>query len=91
MDVVNAVKEKKILGAVLDVCDTEPIPADHPIWKEENIIITPHISGTFQLPKTKDIFVDILCENLEAFKNEEPLRNIVDVKEGYRSYALKKS
>lgn len=91
MHVVNAVKEKKILGAVLDVCDIEPIPADHPIWKEENIIITPHISGTFQLPKTKDIFVDILCENLEAFKNNEPLRNIVDVKEGYRSYSLKKS
>lgn len=91
MDVVNAVKGKKILGAVLDVCDIEPIPADHPIWKEKNIVITPHISGTFQLPKTKDIFVDILCENLEAFKNKEPLRNIVDVKEGYRSYALKKS
>lgn len=91
MDVVNAVKEKKILGAVLDVCDIEPIPADHPIWKEENIIITPHISGTFQLPKTKDIFVDILCENLEALQNDRLLRNIVDIEEGYRSYALKKS
>lgn len=90
-DVVAAVQEKKILGAVMDVCDVEPIPQDHPVWKEENIIITPHISGTFQLPKTKDIFVDILVENMMAYSNKEQLRNIVDVSEGYRSYELRKS
>lgn len=90
-DVVDAVHDKRILGAVMDVCDIEPIPQDHPVWKEENIIITPHISGTFQLPKTKDIFVDILVENMMAYHNKEQMRNIVDVAEGYRSYELRKS
>lgn len=89
-DVVEAVQQHQIMGAILDVCETEPIPKGHPIWKEKNIIITPHISGTFQLPKTKDIFVDILCENMQAYHQQKPLRNLVDIKEGYRSYEWQK-
>ena len=91
MDVYHAVKNKHILGAILDVCEVEPIPKEHPIWQEENIIITPHISGTFQLPKTKDIFVELLINNMKAYDQNETLINMVDVKEGYRSYDLKKS
>lgn len=90
MDVVEAVQNKVIMGAILDVCEEEPIPQNHPIWKEENIIITPHISGTFQLPRTQEIFVDILVENMEAYQKEEKLRNIVNLQDGYRSYDLRK-
>ena len=85
-DVLHAVKENEIAGAILDVCDVEPIPSSHPIWKEENIIITPHISGTFQLPETYERFVDIVIQNLHAYDRGEELRNVVDLSLGYRTY-----
>jgi phosphoglycerate dehydrogenase-like enzyme len=34
------------IRAALDVTDPEPLPADHPLWKEPNVLITPHIAGT---------------------------------------------
>jgi phosphoglycerate dehydrogenase-like enzyme len=34
------------IRAALDVTDPEPLPADHPLWKEPNVVITPHIAGT---------------------------------------------
>lgn len=83
-ELLEAVQHKEIAGAILDVCDQEPIPVDHPIWKEENIIITPHISGTFQLPKTYERFVRIALSNLQAYLAGEPLRNVVEVGIGYR-------
>ena len=89
MDVVNAVHEKKILGAILDVCEEEPIPQDHPIWKEENIIVTPHISGTFQLPRTQEMFVELLMKNMKAYIEKGAMINVVDKEEGYRSFELK--
>lgn len=85
-DLLDAVQQKSIAGAAIDVCDIEPIPKDHPIWKEENIMITPHISGTFQLPETFERFVKIVAFNVQAFIDGEELQNVVDRKEGYRIY-----
>ena len=73
----EAVHEGKILCGV-DVTDPEPLPADHPLWKEENAIITPHISGFFHLPQTLDRIVDIACENLRRFNRGEALKNVVN-------------
>lgn len=73
----------KIAGAALDVTDPEPLPADHPIWEAPNAVITPHISGGFNLPQTLEFIVDIFAENLKAFLAGEPLRNIVDMETGY--------
>src|SRR6185436_17443693 len=42
-DLVAAVKARKIAGAVLDVFRHEPLPADHPFWSTEEIIVLPHI------------------------------------------------
>jgi phosphoglycerate dehydrogenase-like enzyme len=33
------------IGAALDVTDPEPLPHDHPLWKMENVLITPHVGG----------------------------------------------
>lgn len=73
----EAVRAGRILFGA-DVTDPEPLPADHPLWKEENAIITPHISGFFHLPQTLDRIVDIACENLVKFNKGETLRNVVN-------------
>lgn len=73
----EAVREGRILLGV-DVTDPEPLPSDHPLWKEENAIITPHISGFFHLPQTLDRIVDIACDNLRRFNAGEPLKNVVN-------------
>lgn len=73
----------RIAGAALDVTDPEPLPAEHPLWKAPNTVITPHISGGFALPETLEQIVDICAENLQHFLNDEPLKNEVDKKTGY--------
>ncbi|MBQ9949135.1 MAG: D-2-hydroxyacid dehydrogenase [Clostridia bacterium] len=72
----HAVSEGRIMAGV-DVTDPEPLPSDHLLWKQENAIVTPHISGFFHLPETLDRIVDIACDNLQRFNNGEILNNIV--------------
>ena len=82
-EVLNA---GKIYGAALDVTFPEPLPEDHPLWKCRNILITPHVSGqTFAGLKDKENFFFRMCrENLEAYRDGKPLKNLVDLKTGYR-------
>ncbi len=42
---VRALREKRLAGAALDVFATEPLPADHPLWGMDNVIVTPHLGG----------------------------------------------
>ena len=79
-----ALKSGKLAGAGVDVTDPEPLPADHPLWKMENAVITPHISGGYHLQETHDRIVRIMAENLKRFLAGEPLRNVVDFSTGYR-------
>ena len=79
-----ALKSGKLAGAGVDVTDPEPLPADHPLWKMENAVITPHISGGYHLQETHDRIVRIMAENLKRFLAGEPLRNVVDLSTGYR-------
>lgn len=79
-----------IFGAALDVTEPEPLPADHPLWKCPNLLLTPHVSGqTFMGLKTKEEFFFSLCrENLERYRDGKPLKNIVDLSTGYRATEL---
>ena len=43
---VRAVSQRRILGAALDVFDTEPLPPDHPLLKLDNVTLTPHLAGS---------------------------------------------
>ncbi len=79
----DAVERGDILAGV-DVTDPEPLPENHKLWKCENAIITPHISGFFHLQETHNRMVKISAENLSRFVNGKPLMNIVDRETGYR-------
>src|SRR5699024_10059232 len=70
-DILKAVQQQEIAHAVLDVFEEEPLPADHPIWQEENITITPHISGVSKhyLPRALEIFEENLHIYLSDQKN----------------------
>jgi D-2-hydroxyacid dehydrogenase (NADP+) len=78
---VDALQARRIRGAGLDVTDPEPLPSDHPLWKLDNVIITPHFSGG--QPGYNDRAVDIFIDNLNRFAAGEPLRNQVDKHAGY--------
>ncbi|MCL2592608.1 MAG: D-2-hydroxyacid dehydrogenase [Defluviitaleaceae bacterium] len=79
----DAVLEGKVLGAALDVTHVEPLPSDHRAWSVENIVITPHISGGFNLKYTRDKAASIIVENFKAYANGEKLQNVVNLEIGY--------
>jgi len=80
-DLVAAVKAKKIAGAMLDVFRQEPLPADHPFWTTEGIIVLPHIGGPH--PQRDRIVARLFVDNLGRFLDGKPLKEVVDRKAGY--------
>lgn len=72
-------------GAVLDVCDTEPLPPSSPLWGMENVLLTPHVSGRgFGHDKgTECLIWEIVTANLTRYLEGKPLHNIVDINRGY--------
>lgn len=80
-DLIAAVKAKKIAGAVLDVYRQEPLPADHPFWTTEGIIVLPHIGGPH--PQRDRFVARLFVDNLGRFLDGKPLREVVDRKAGY--------
>ena len=80
-DLVAAVKSRKIAGAVLDVFRQEPLPADHPFWGTDGIIVLPHIGGPH--PQRDRFVARLFVENLGRFLDGKPLREVVDRKAGY--------
>jgi len=80
-DLIAAVKANKIAGAVLDVYRQEPLPAEHPFWKTEGIIVLPHIGGPH--PQRDRIVAGLFVDNLRRFLDGRPLKEVVDRKAGY--------
>jgi len=76
---VEALRARHIAGAVLDVFPREPLPAEHPLWRLDNAVITPHISG----PSTPDELAPIFNDNLARWLAGRPLRHMVDRRRGY--------
>lgn len=74
----RALRDGKIRGAMLDVTDTEPLPAESELWGIPNLIITPHISGN--TPESWDWAVEFFCKNLRLYVTGSPERmgNLVD-------------
>ena len=81
---LKALQDGEIAGAAVDVTEPEPLPDDHPLWLQENMIITPHVAGGYHLPHTLECIVDIACENLAHWLKGEEYRNVVDFETGYK-------
>jgi len=78
---VKGLDSRRIAGAGVDVTDPEPLPKGHPLWKFDNVIITPHIAG--RSDRDRDRMVGTVKENLERFVEGKPLVNVVDKQKGY--------
>jgi phosphoglycerate dehydrogenase-like enzyme len=78
---VKALDSRRLAGAGLDVTNPEPLPKGHPLWKFENVIITPHIAG--QSDSVQERRMALIKENIARFVKGEPLENVVDKVKGY--------
>jgi len=80
-DLIEAVRSKTIAGAVLDVFRKEPLPADHPFWTTEGIVVLPHIGGLH--PARDEGVAEVFVANARRFLAGEPLETVVDRARGY--------
>ncbi|MFJ4195476.1 D-2-hydroxyacid dehydrogenase [Pseudomonas sp. NPDC089534] len=78
-DLVEALKEGHLAGAVIDVCRQEPLPQRHPFWTAWGLLLTGHSSA----PTSPPMMVQLFLENLKAYEAGEPLRGEVDFARGY--------
>jgi phosphoglycerate dehydrogenase-like enzyme len=75
---IAALQEKRIAGAAMDVVETEPLPADSPLWDMENVFFSPHIAGHSDAA-SKHALAEMIADNLRRFAAGEPLRNVMRV------------
>jgi phosphoglycerate dehydrogenase-like enzyme len=78
---IQALTEKRILGAALDVYVTEPLPPGHPFFQLDNVLLSPHSAD--HTADWLDRAMQFFLTQFERFAKGEPLLNIVDKKRGY--------
>jgi phosphoglycerate dehydrogenase-like enzyme len=78
---ISALSKGAIKGAALDVFDEEPLPAGHPFYKMENVLLSPHCAD--HTPDWFDNAMHFFIAQFERYRRGEPLQNIVDKKLGY--------
>ena len=80
---LDMLRSGHIAGCGLDVTTPEPLPEDHPLWREPNALITPHIAGSFHLEYTRERIVDIAIENVRRLADGRECVSRVDPARGY--------
>ncbi len=78
----QALIDKRLAAAAIDVCKPEPLHVDSPLWDLENLLITPHIAGGTQYEG--QYVLEIFHENLDRYLRQDfPLRNQIDKRQGF--------
>jgi len=75
-DLTAALQAGTIAGAALDVCETEPLPDGHPLWRMEQVLITPHVAAASTIVPERHL--GVLIENIRRFAAGETPLNLVD-------------
>jgi len=78
-DLLKALDTHWLARAYLDVFETEPLPANDPLWEHPGLTITPHIAALTE-PRTA---VPKVVDNIERVRRGEPPANLVDLQAGY--------
>jgi phosphoglycerate dehydrogenase-like enzyme len=78
---IQALTEKRIRGAALDVFETEPLPPGHPFFQLENVLLSPHAAD--HTPDWLERAMQFFLAQFERFAKGEALRNVVDKQRGY--------
>jgi phosphoglycerate dehydrogenase-like enzyme len=73
---VDALRERRIAGAVLDVFATEPLPPDSPLWTLPGVLVSPHAAALSAQENRR--IVELFVVNLRRFLDGEPLQNAVE-------------
>jgi phosphoglycerate dehydrogenase-like enzyme len=80
-DLTQALNDRRLAGAGLDVADPEPLPPDNPLWHAPHVLITPHISSRSDLPGEGRWIV--ARENMRRYALGAHMLNVVDQARGY--------
>lgn len=78
---VDALRSGQVGFAALDVFEREPLETDSPLWDMENVLVSPHSGGLDH--REDERICDLFCENLRAYLDGAPMRNVVDAALGY--------
>jgi phosphoglycerate dehydrogenase-like enzyme len=80
---IRALQERRIAGAALDVFEAEPLPADHPFYDMENVLLSPHCTDRTRDPDWLDLSMQCFADNFWRYTKGQKLENVVDKKAGY--------
>jgi phosphoglycerate dehydrogenase-like enzyme len=80
-DLIAALREDRLAGAVLDVFEQEPLPPDHPLWTTPNLVVSPHMSADFV--GWLDALAQLFVRNFHRWLAGDDLLNVVDKHLGY--------
>jgi phosphoglycerate dehydrogenase-like enzyme len=78
---ISALNQAIIRGAALDVFETEPLPSEHPFYRMQNVLLSPHCAD--HTTGWMELAVKQFIENFERFRNGQPLEFMVDKQAGY--------
>jgi len=78
-DLIAALGSGQLRGAVVDVFEEEPLPADHPLWTTPGVVVTPHMATM----ATYDVVVQQVVRNVAQMRRDAPYFNQVDMTRGY--------
>jgi phosphoglycerate dehydrogenase-like enzyme len=73
---IDALRERRIGGAVLDVFAEEPLPPDSPLWTLPNVLVTPHAAALSA--RENERIVELFVANLRRFLDGDPLTNVIE-------------
>lgn len=78
---ISALDQRRIRGAGLDVFEVEPLPGESPLWRMENVLLSPHCAD--HTATWEHDSADFFVENFARFAKGEPLQNVVNKESGY--------